>query len=219
MEEKITASIKKTEAEARKMLEEAEQKVHRIIEEARKTASEEASKIFKEIERDIVHIIDEAIKKADADAEKIVAQAEKKAHEIIEEAKRIQALEDKEEKRKAAFKQRAELVIVPPIDTVQFDKLRVSLQQLAHLQILSMWGTSEGGASVFAVTDRPASLVQDLRRIDVVDEAMEIGEELLGSDLIKLFVKKNMPLRPSKRNDEQRVLVLLKGVGQENKSS
>jgi len=86
----------------------------------------------------------------------------------------------------------------------------VSLHQLANLRILSMWGNSDGGASIFALTERPASLIPDLRKIDVVDEAIEIDEELLDSDLINHFLKTNLPLRPSKRNDEQRILVLLK---------
>jgi hypothetical protein len=77
-----------------------------------------------------------------------------------------------------------------------------------------MWGNSDGGASIFALTERPDSLIPDLRNIDVIDEAMEIDEELLDSDLIKDFVKKNMPLRPSKRTDEQRILVLLKRIEQ-----
>jgi len=87
------------------------------------------------------------------------------------------------------------------------------LQQLAGLRILSMWGNSDGGSSIFAVTERQASLIADLRKIDVVDEAIEVDEELLASDLISDFVKKNLPLRPSKREDERRVLVMLKRTG------
>jgi hypothetical protein len=73
-----------------------------------------------------------------------------------------------------------------------------------------MWGNSDGGASIFVLTERPVSLIPDLRKIDVVDEAIEIDEVLLDCDLISKFVKNNLPLRPSKRTDEQRVLVLLK---------
>jgi hypothetical protein len=147
-----------------------------------------------------------------------VAQAEEKAKQIIEEAKKkaetmekaILEMEGEGEKRKATPGRRVELVIIPPVDFVQLEKLRVSLHQLANLRILSMWGNSDGGASIFALTERPASLIPDLRKIDVVDEAIEIDEELLDSDLINHFLKTNLPLRPSKRMDEQRILVLLK---------
>jgi hypothetical protein len=76
-----------------------------------------------------------------------------------------------------------------------------------------MWGNSDGGASIFVLTERPVSLIPDLRKIDVVDEAIEIDEVLLDCDLISKFVKNNLPLRPSKRDGEQRVLVLLKRIG------
>ena len=219
MEDKRTAAIRKNaEAQVLKMLETAEQKLHQIIEEARKAANQEASKTFKELEQKVFWIIQETMKIAEADAARIVTQAEEKAQQIIEEAKEkaeimekaILEMEDEGEKRKAAHGRRVELVIIPPVDFVQLEKLRVSLHQLANLRILSMWGNSDGGASIFALTERPDSLIPDLRNIDVIDEAMEIDEELLDSDLIKHFVKKNMPLRPSKRTDEQRILVLLK---------
>jgi vacuolar-type H+-ATPase subunit H len=223
MEDKRTAAIRKNaEAQVLKMLETAEQKLHQIIEEARKAANQEASKTFKELEQKVFWIIQETMKIAEADAARIVTQAEEKAQQIIEEAKEkaeimekaILEMEDEGEKPKAAHGRRVELVIIPPVDFVQLEKLRVSLHQLANLRILSMWGNSDGGASIFALTERPDSLIPDLRNIDVIDEAMEIDEELLDSDLIKDFVKKNMPLRPSKRTDEQRILVLLKRIEQ-----
>jgi len=222
MEDKRTASIRKNaEAEILKMLDTAEQKLHQIIEEARKAANQEASKAFKELEQKVLRIIQETIKIAETDAGRIVAQAEEKAKQIIEEAKKkaetmekaILEMEGEGEKRKATPGRRVELVIIPPVDFVQLEKLRVSLHQLANLRILSMWGNSDGGASIFALTERPASLIPDLRNIDVVDEAMEIDEELLDSDLMNHFLKTNVPLRPSKRNDEQRILVLLKRIG------
>jgi len=222
MEDKRTAAIRKNaEAEVLKMLETAEQKLHHIIEEARKTANQEASKTFKELEQKVLQIIQETMKIAEADAGRIVAQAEEKAEQIIEVAKKkaeamekaILEMEVRGDKRKADHRRRAELVIIPPVDFVQLEKLRVSLHQLANLRILSMWGNSDGGASIFALTEKPDSLIADLRNIDVVEEAMEIEEELLDSDLIKHHVKQNVPLRPSKRTDEQRILVMLKRLG------
>ncbi len=221
MEEKRAAEIRKNaEAEALKMLETAEQKLHQIIEEAGKTANQEASRAFKEIEQKVLLIIQETIKIAETDAERIVTQAEEKAQQIIEEAKHkaeamekaILEMESEGVKRKAASRLRVELVIIPPVDFVQLEKLRVSLHQLASLRILSMWGNSDGGTSIFALTERPDSLIPDLRNIDVVDEAMEIDEELLDSDLVNHSAKRNFPLRPSKRNGEQRILVLLKRI-------
>lgn len=219
MEDKRTRAVgKNAEAEILNMLDTAEQRLHQIIEEARKAASEETSKTFKELEQTVRQIIYETVKMAEADAQRIVAQAEERAQQIIEEAKKkaeamekaILEMEGDGEKRKATHKRRVELVIIPPVDFVQLEKLRVSLQQLAGLRILSMWGNSDGGSSIFAVTERQASLIADLRKIDVVDEAIGVDEELLASDLISDFVKKNLPLRPSKRDDERRVLVMLK---------
>ena len=219
MEDKrASAMAKNAEAEMLKMLEAAEQKLHRTIEEARKTASEEASKAFRELEQKVRQVIRETVKIAEADATRIVAQAEEKAQQIVEEArKKAQMMEraaleaeGEGDKRKAAHKRRVELVIIPPVDFVQLEKLRLSLQQLAHLRILSMWGTADGGASIFAATEKQASIIPDLRKIDVVEEALEMDEALLNSDLMSQFIKNNLPLRPSKRDGEQRVLLLLK---------
>lgn len=219
MEDKRAAAIaKNAEAEVLKMLEEAEQKLHRAIEEARKTANEEASKAFKELEQKVRQVIRETVKIAEADAARIVAQAEEKAQQIVEDAKKKALMmertaleaEGEGDKRKAGHKRRVELVIIPPVDFVQLEKLRLSLQQLAHLRILSMWGTADGGTSIFAAMEKQTSIIPDLRKIDVVEEAIEIDEELLGSDLMSQFVKDNTPLRPSKRDGEQRVLLLLK---------
>jgi vacuolar-type H+-ATPase subunit H len=219
MEDIRTRAVSKNaEAEILNMLETAEQRLHQIIEEARKAASEETGKTFKELEQTVRQIIYETVKMAETDAQRIVAQAEEKGQQIIEEAKKkaeamekaILDMEGEEEKRNDIRSRRVELVIIPPVDFVQMEKLRVSLQQLDGLRILSMWGNSDGESSIFAVTDRQASLIADLRKIDVVDEAIEVDEELLASDLISDFVKKNLPLRPSKRDDELRVLVMLK---------
>jgi hypothetical protein len=114
------------------------------------------------------------------------------------------------DKQKAAHNRRVELVIIPPVDFVQVEKLRLSLQQQANLRILSMWGTADGGVSIFALAEKRGLVIPELRKIDVVEEAIEIDEDLLGSDFISQFVKHNLPLRPSKRDGEQRVLLLLK---------
>lgn len=216
----MAATAKNAEAEALKMLQEVEQKLQRTIHEARETATEEAAQIFRELELKVRRIIQDTVKIAEADAVRIVAQAEEKAHQIIEEAgkkalmiqKAALEAEGEGDKRKATHKRRVELVIIPPVDFVQLEKLRLSLQQLTHFRILSMWGTPEGGSSIFAITDKQTSIIPDLRKIEVVDEAIEIDEELMGSALVSQYVKNNLPLRPSKRDGEQRILVLLKKI-------
>ena len=218
MEDNKPTITKDAEAEMIKIVDAAELKVHQTIEEASKIVNGEATKTFSEIEQKLLHIIREAIKMAEADAARIVAQAEDKAQLIIEEArqkaqeieKAVLEAEVEGDKRKVAHNRRIELVIIPPVDFVQVEKLRLSLQQQANLRILSMWGTADGGASIFALTEKEASVISDLRKIDVVEEAIEIDEELLGFDLISQFVKYNLPLRFSKRDGEQRVLLLLK---------
>jgi vacuolar-type H+-ATPase subunit H len=212
------AENKGAEAEILNMLEMAEQRLHQIIEEARKAASEETSKTFNELEQTVRRIIYETVKMAEADAQKILTQAEERGQQIIEEAKKkaeamekaVLEMEADRENRKAIRKRRVELVIIPPVDFVQLEKLRVSLQQLAGLRILSMWGNSDGGSSIFVVTDRQASLIADLRSINVVEEAIEVDEDLLASGLISEIVKNNLPLRPSSRDGQLRVLVMLK---------
>jgi len=219
MEDKNSAAIaKNAESEILKILEAAEQKLRRTIEEARETANEEASKTFRELEQKVRQFIQDTVKIAEAEAVRIVAQAEGKAQQIIEEAKRkAQAMEraaleadGEAEKAKATHRHRVELVIVPPVDFAQLEKLRLSLKRLAQLRILSMWGTPDGGASIFALTEKQASIITDLRKIDVVEEALEMDEALVDSDLMRQLMLNNLPLRPSKHDGEQRVLVLLK---------
>lgn len=219
MEDKRAAATgKNAEAEILKMLDEAEQKVRRTIEEASKTANEEASKTFRELEQKVRQIIQDTVKIAEADAVRIVAQAEAKAQHIVEEARKKAQMMEKValevegdgEKTKAAHQHRVELVIIPPVDFAQLEKLRLSLKRLAHLRILSMWGTADGGMSIFALMAKQASIIPDLRKIDVVEEALEMDEALLNSDLMSQFIKNNLPLRPLKRDGEQRVLLLLK---------
>jgi hypothetical protein len=122
-------------------------------------------------------------------------------------------MDDEKGKQKANNEQRVELVIVPPIDMAQLEKLHLSLQQLGYLRILSIWGTTDGGTSIFALMQPPAPLISDLRKTDVVYEAIEIEEQLLGSHLANYYIEKDLPLRSSKRSDGQRILVLLKRTG------
>ena len=218
MEDSKIQVEKTATAEITKMIDVAELRVHRAIEEASKIANEEATKTCSELKLKLLQIIREAVKMAETDATVILAQAEAKAQRIIQEAtQKAEAMERAileaevlSEKRKAGHKRRIELVIIPPVDYTQVEKLRLLLHQQSNFRILSMWGNADGGVSIYAVTEMESSVILELRKIDVVEEAIEIDETLLGSDLISQFVKYNLPLRPSKRDGEQRVLLLLK---------
>lgn len=212
----IEDAKKKADAEAGKSLKEAEQKARLIIEEAKKKADVEAK----------------ARKPApdpEAKANKIIAEAEQRARQIIEEAERIAAApaeqrpqlivkavrekETQETKEKteqpASLKKRVEIVIAPPVDFAQLEKLRTSLQRLPDLRILSIGGSPAGGTQISMAMDKPAPIVESLRKIDVVQEAIE--EEKFASHPLGDILKKAMPGPQTKRSpEEQRVLVVLK---------
>jgi hypothetical protein len=58
--------------------------------------------------------------------------------------------------------------------------------------------------------ERRTLLVPYLRTLEVVDEAIDIEEGLLGSDLVSHFMAKDFPLRSGKHGDGQRILILSK---------
>ncbi len=95
MESKKAEEIKKkAEADASRMLKEAEQKGRLIIEEAKKKADAVAGKTLKEVEQKGRLIIEEAKKKADAEASKILKEVEQKGRHYKEAERRP----DKEQK-------------------------------------------------------------------------------------------------------------------------
>jgi len=233
---------KKADAEAGKPLKDAEQKARLIIEDTKKKADAEASNVIAQAEQKARQIIEDARKKADVEAKarkpasdleskanKIIAEAEQKARQIIEEAERIaaapaeqrpqqimkavreKALQEAKGKieQQASFKKRIEIMIAPPVDFAQLEKLRISLQRLPDLRILSIGGSPAGGTQISMMTDKPAPVAESLRRIDIVQEAIE--EEMLASHPLGDVLKKTMPGSQAKRSpDEQRVLVVLK---------
>jgi len=212
----IEDAKKKAESDASKMLKEAEQKARQIIEEAKKKADVEAK----------------ARKPApdpESKANKIIAEAEQKARQIIEEAERIaaapaeqrpqllvkavrqKASQETKEKtgQQATFKTRVEIVIAPPVDFAQLEKLRTSLQRLPDLRILSIGGSPAGGTQISVAMDKPAPIAESLREIEIVQEAIE--EEMFASHPLGDILKKTMPASQAKRpSEEQRVLVVLK---------
>jgi vacuolar-type H+-ATPase subunit H len=204
--------------------EELKKKVRHIIHDAINIAEEDSGSILAQPKEKASQIIEESKKRAQTN---IKSDNEERV-ERVADAPQTQGLqqtfkpimekvapemEDEKEKQKANYEQRVELVIVPPIDMLQLEKLRLSLQQLGYLRILSMWGTTDGATSIFVLLQRPASLIPDLRKMDVVYEAIEIEEQLPGSDLANYYIERDLPLLSSKRNNEQRVLVLLKRPG------
>ena len=198
-------------------------------EEIKKKAEADASKMFKGAEQKGRQIIEEARKKAEAEASKIIAEAEQKARQIIEQAEKIAAAppaqrprqimkavrekaaseaKGKVDQQEAAYKKRVEIVIIPPVDFAQLEKLRVSLQRFPDLRVLSTGGSPDGSTHISVMMDKPAPLAESLRKLEVIEEAIE--EEQLDSHPLGDIMKKAMPSRSSKQREEQRVLVVLK---------
>jgi vacuolar-type H+-ATPase subunit H len=201
-----------------------------IIEEATKVANAEAIRIIKEFEKKGRQIISQAVKTAEAEANKIVTQAEEKGRQIIEEAQRTAQIlanaeemevtniekavpkgEEKTEKQKVALQQRVELVIVPPINMVQLGKLSLSLQRLANLCVLSSEVPPDGWPSIVTMMKEASGFVSDLRKIEVVEEAIEIEDGFVGPDLLHYLIENDSTLRHLKPNGERKIVVLLKG--------
>jgi len=199
-------------------------------EEIKKKAEADASKMLKGAEQKGRQIIEEAQKKAEAQASKIIAEAEQKARQIMEEAERIAAApaaqrpqqimktvkektaseaKGKVDQQEAAYKKRVEIVIIPPVDFTQLERLRKSLQHFPGLRVLAIGGSPGGGTQISISMDKPAPLAESLRGMDIVEEAIE--EDLLDSHPLGDFVKQATPGHPTKRpSDEQRILVVLK---------
>jgi vacuolar-type H+-ATPase subunit H len=207
----------------------AEQKGRQIIEEASKKAEAEVSKIIAEAQQKARQITDEAKKKPGVEAkpDRVIVDAEQRARQIIEEAEKIAAAsspqrpslimkavrekadpEMKAKQQEAAVTKRAELLIIPPVDFPQLQKLRLSLQQTPSLRVTSVGGSLDGGTQISVTMEKPVPLADVVRSIAVVEEAVE--EEALDSHPLGDFLKKAIPARPSKRRDEQRILIVLK---------
>ena len=214
----ITEKAKgKAEAEASKIIAQAEQKARQIIEEARNKV-------------DMGVKTDKPAPDTESRASKIIAQAEQKARQIIEEAERIAAApaaqrpqqitkavkgkaafeaKGKADQQGAAYKKRAEIVIIPPVDFTQLERLRTLLQRLPNLRILAIGGSPGGGTQISISMDKPTPIAESLRGMDIVEEAIE--EESLDSHPLGDFVKQATPGYPTKRpSDELRILVVLK---------
>ncbi|MCX5994450.1 MAG: hypothetical protein NTV59_00385 [Chloroflexi bacterium] len=228
----IEEARKTANAEAIKILKEVEQKGRLIIDEAVKKAESQikADKPAPDHDQRNPQILEEARVKAEAEAGKIITQAEQKARQIIEEAERIAAApaaqrpqqimkavkekayldtKGKSQQPKAAYKKRVEIVVIPPVDFAQLERLRKSLQHLPDLRVLAIGGSPGGGTQISILMDKPAPIVESLRGIDVVEEAIE--EDLLDSHPLGDFLKQATPGHPTKRpSDEQRILVVLK---------
>jgi vacuolar-type H+-ATPase subunit H len=252
----IEEAKKNAEAETNKMLKDAEQKGRQIIEEAKKKAESKykSLKAAEDTGQQGSQIIEEARKKAEADASKIIAEAQQKARQITEEAKKkhgkatpdkvivdaeqrarqiieeaekiaaasspqrqafiMKAVREKADPETKALQQEAtthnrfELYVIPPIDFSQLYKLRLSLQQIPSVRVLSTGGSPYGGTKISLTMGRPGPLADAVRELDVVEEAVE--DKALDSHPLGDFLKKSLPKQHSKSRDEQRILVVLK---------
>jgi hypothetical protein len=106
------------------------------------------------------------------------------------------------------YEGRVELAIIPPIDVIQLKKLRIRLQSLKNVRILSTGGCSDGTTSISMLVNRPSHLITDLIEIEAVEEAL--GEENLDSHPLGESLKKTLRSGPSKRNNHRRILLMLK---------
>jgi F0F1-type ATP synthase membrane subunit b/b' len=222
---------KKAEVEASKIVAQAEQKGRQITDEIKKTAEVEASKIVAQAEQKGRQIIDEAKRKAEAKAKvnKTIAEAEQRARKIVEEAERTAAApsaqrpqliikaakeqvvpeaKDKEKLQEAVYPKQGELLIIPPVDFAQLEKLQTSLQQSSNFHVLATSGSGDGSIKISIHMDKPVPLAESLRELGIIEEAIE--EQTLESHSLGSFVRKALHTRLPKRHDEQRVLVLLK---------
>lgn len=108
----------------------------------------------------------------------------------------------------AIYQGQVELAIVPPIDFIQLEKLRISLQSLKNMRILSTEGYTDGRTAISILLNRPSPLITDLISIEEVEEAL--GEETIDSHPLGESLKKTLPPVPSKRNNRRRILLVLK---------
>ena len=204
----VVEAVKKveTETEDSKMVAQAQQTGRKFIEAAKDTVDTKASADTK--------IID-AYKKTQPFPEKIetvaVTSPAPKSLHVAKTTTEKSAPKAKAKDKKAtevSYKQ-AEVVIVPPVDFAQLEKLRMSLQKLRNTRLLTTEGYPDGRTSISVLFYTPATLIPDLKDIEVVEEAIE--EESLDSHPLSEIVKKALPpRRPSKRKGEQTILVVLK---------
>jgi vacuolar-type H+-ATPase subunit H len=206
-----------------------DQKGSQLIEEARKKAEADAGKIIAEAQQKARQITEEAKKKPGVEAkpDRVIVDAEQRARQIIEEAERIAAASSPQrpalimkavrekagpdtgaKQPQAAAPGKAELMIIPPVDFSQLQKLRLALQQMPNLRIMSTGGSLDGGTQISIMMEKPIPLADAVRSIAAVEEAIE--EEALDSHPLGDFIKKAVPARSSKRRDEQRILIVLK---------
>jgi hypothetical protein len=225
--------IGEAEAETSKMLSQGESKERRLIEEAKASFVNRVSadRKYSDVEHKVQQITEEA---KDSVAAKLfvhqkLASNRLQARPIVEEAKtapvsprqtlrsifhqvRQKAIPEtkaEKENRTAIYQDRVELAIVPPPDFIQLERLRKDLQKLSNIRILSTEGSTDGRTAISIEVNPPSYLIPDLKKIDSVEEAF--AEEALDSHPMGESLKKALTSRPSKRKNERKVLLVLKG--------
>jgi len=227
------ARIADTEAEITKRIPQGEPKVRRLIEEAKAAAADRLSADGKshDAEQEVQRLLKETKDSVSAEflPHQELAHSLLKAPPIAEAAKTPAAtppsqtpksiLEPAEEEtgpemkaevgnQTAVYQGQVELAIMPPIDFFQLERLRISLQRLKNIRILSTEGYTDGRTAISILLKRPSPLITDLIRIGEVEEAL--GEETLDSHPLGESLKQALAPSPSKRNNRRRILLVLK---------
>ncbi len=227
------ARIAETGAERTKGISQGETKQLRFIEEAEAATVNRMSRggNYSNIEQGVHQLTEQTDETAFAEdlVRKAFANSQLKARAVAEEAKTAAALSplrtlksivkpSKEEtahetkakpvKQTAIYQGQVELAIVPPIDYIQLERLRMSLQRLKNISVLSTEGSNNGKTAISVLLHRPCTLITDLMKIEEVEEAL--GEENTDSHPLAEVFKKTLPTRPSKRNHHRRILLVLK---------
>jgi len=112
------------------------------------------------------------------------------------------------ENQTAMYQGQVELAIMPPIDFIQLERLRSSLQKFKNIRILSTDGCRGGSTAISILLNQPSSLITDLNRVEEVEEAF--GEETLDSHPLGDSIKKTLPPRTSKNDKRRRILLVMK---------
>ena len=231
------ARIADTEVEITKRISQGEPKERRFIEEAKAAAVDKLTTHGKY--RDVEHEVQQLPKEtkdtvfaealphqelaysllktrpiAEVTKTSAAVPPSKTLESILEPAEEKAGLETKAEvgNQTAIYQGQVELAIMPPIDFIQLEKLRISLQSLKNIRILSTEGSTDGRTAISILLNRPSPLITDLIRIGEVEEAL--GEETLDSHPLAESLKKTLPPGPSKRNNRRRIILVLKRTEQ-----
>ena len=139
----------------------AKEKAKREAEEAKKAEQAEA-KAKKEAEL-------AAKEKAKREAE----EAKERAKREAEEAKKA-----KQALRAELYEGMVKLVVVPPIDLGQMEKLEKDLRQVEDLRLVLVGGSVDEGSQIVVSAGKPIPLIDILREMPPVEQVVKKGNEI-----------------------------------------